>query len=63
VASEKHTGPICPCGHPVAGHTTGGCLDIQWLDETSEVWCYCDLDQEAAGAVGMSDAPSERAMS
>lgn len=43
-----HAGPICPCGHPVAGHFLAGCLDTQWFDKTSDEFCPCartELDE------------------
>ena len=48
---ETMTGPICPCGHPVAGHFLAGCLDNQWFDETSDVFCPCRRTDDEAAAV------------
>lgn len=45
---ESLAGPYCPCGHPVAGHFLAGCLDTQWFDETSDVFCPCSRDEDEA---------------
>lgn len=43
-----HPGPICPCGHPVAGHSLGGCLDNQWFEGPPEDDCPCELTEDEA---------------
>lgn len=52
--SEMMTGPICPCGHPVAGHFLAGCLDTQRWDETSDDFCPCDRDEDQADEAAIS---------
>ena len=57
VNMETMPGPICPCGHPVAGHFLAGCLDIQWFDETSDVFCACRWTEDEAAIYTRTPPP------
>ena len=50
-------GPICPCGHPAAGHFLAGCLDAQWF-ERDEPYCPCELTGDEA-EIAAADGPGE----
>ena len=47
--------PMCPCGHPSNGHFLAGCLDNQWCDESSDVYCPCERDEDQAEAAAAAE--------
>ena len=50
---SPHAGPICPCGHPVAGHCLAGCIDEQWFENYDD-WCLCQRTEDEAEAAAAS---------